>query len=106
MNLLKKLWDDEAGVILSAELVVVGTVAVLGVSVGRKRGREFREPGTAGYRLCHSQSGPELRTSGAGKLPSVHGWLELSAAASGTVVDGIRRCTCRFRRNFADNRDC
>ena len=32
MNLLKKLWDDEAGVILSAELVVVGTVAILGVS--------------------------------------------------------------------------
>lgn len=34
MNLLAKLWQDEAGVILSAEAVVVGTVAVLGVSAG------------------------------------------------------------------------
>ena len=34
MKLLKKLWQDESGVLLSAEAVVVGTVAVVGVSAG------------------------------------------------------------------------
>ena len=54
MNLLKKLWRDEAGVFLSAEAAVVGTVAVLGVSAGAQRcgncrqrrieGRWLRDP--------------------------------------------------------------
>lgn len=30
----KNLWNDEAGVILSAELVLVGTILVLGMIVG------------------------------------------------------------------------
>ena len=34
MNLLAKLWRDEAGVMLSAEAVVVGTVAVVGLTTG------------------------------------------------------------------------
>jgi hypothetical protein len=34
VNMLKKLWNDEAGVILSAELVLVGTILVLGMIVG------------------------------------------------------------------------
>ena len=34
MRLLKTLWNDEAGVVLSAEAVVVGTVAVIGVTAG------------------------------------------------------------------------
>jgi hypothetical protein len=34
MNLLKTLWTDEAGVILSAETVLLGTVGVLGATVG------------------------------------------------------------------------
>ncbi len=32
--MLKSLWNDEAGVILSAELVLVGTILVLGMIVG------------------------------------------------------------------------
>ena len=32
--MLKKLWKDEAGVIVSAELVLVGTILVLGMIVG------------------------------------------------------------------------
>ncbi|MCA9059098.1 MAG: hypothetical protein KDA85_11380 [Planctomycetaceae bacterium] len=32
--MLKALWNDEAGVILSAELVLVGTILVLGMVVG------------------------------------------------------------------------
>jgi hypothetical protein len=34
MNLLRDLWNDESGAILSAEMVTVGTVAVLGTTVG------------------------------------------------------------------------
>ena len=34
MKLLQQLWSDEAGVILSAEAALVGTVAVIGVSTG------------------------------------------------------------------------
>ena len=31
---MKTLWNDEAGVILSAELVLIGTILVLGMIVG------------------------------------------------------------------------
>lgn len=34
MCLLSKLWNDENGVLLSAEAVVVGTVAVVGLTTG------------------------------------------------------------------------
>ncbi|QDT91204.1 hypothetical protein [Gimesia algae] len=34
MNLLKNFWYDEAGLVMSAELVVLGTVGVLGATVG------------------------------------------------------------------------
>jgi hypothetical protein len=33
-TMLKSLWNDEAGVILSAELVLIGTILVLGMLVG------------------------------------------------------------------------
>ena len=32
--MLKKLWSDECGIILSAELVLIGTILVLGMIVG------------------------------------------------------------------------
>ena len=34
MNLLSKFWRDEAGVLLSTEAAIVGTVAVVGISTG------------------------------------------------------------------------
>jgi hypothetical protein len=34
MRLFSKLWNDENGVLLSAEAVVVGTVAVVGLTTG------------------------------------------------------------------------
>jgi len=34
MNLLNRLWRDEAGVLLSTEAVVVGTVGVVGLTAG------------------------------------------------------------------------
>jgi hypothetical protein len=32
--MLKKLWNDECGIILSAELVIIGTILVIGMIVG------------------------------------------------------------------------
>ncbi len=34
MRLWKRLWNDEAGVVMSSELVLLGTVGVLGAGVG------------------------------------------------------------------------
>ena len=34
MKVLRQLWSDECGVLLSAEAVVVGTVAVVGLTTG------------------------------------------------------------------------
>ena len=34
MNILTKLWCDEAGLVMSAETVMLGTVGVLGVVAG------------------------------------------------------------------------
>ena len=34
MNLLKTFWSDEAGLVMSAELVMLGTVGVIGATVG------------------------------------------------------------------------
>lgn len=34
MQLLKRLWEDEAGFVLSAEAVLLGTVGVIGATVG------------------------------------------------------------------------
>lgn len=34
MRLFSKLWNDEAGILLSAEAVIVGTVAVVGLTTG------------------------------------------------------------------------
>ena len=52
MQLLTRLWADEAGVILSAEAAVVGTVAVVGLStglsvVGRSVNEELKDVGIA-----------------------------------------------------------
>jgi len=34
MSLIKRLWNDEAGFVISAELILVATIAVLGLIVG------------------------------------------------------------------------
>ena len=34
MKILQSLWSDESGVILSAELVLIGTILVIGMIVG------------------------------------------------------------------------
>jgi len=40
MSLIKRLWNDEAGFIVSAELVLIGTIAVLGMIVGLSAARD------------------------------------------------------------------
>ena len=34
MNLFKQLWNDEVGVVISAELILVATILVIGMIVG------------------------------------------------------------------------
>ncbi|WP_299468643.1 hypothetical protein [uncultured Gimesia sp.] len=34
MNMLSKFWNDEAGFVVSSDLVLIGTILVLGVVVG------------------------------------------------------------------------
>ena len=34
MGLIAKLWNDEAGFVVSSELVLIGTILVIGVTVG------------------------------------------------------------------------
>ena len=34
MKMMKKLWNDEAGFIVSAELILIATIAVIGLIVG------------------------------------------------------------------------
>ena len=34
MSLIKRLWNDEAGFVVSAELILIATIAVLGLIVG------------------------------------------------------------------------
>lgn len=40
MSLIKRLWNDEAGFVVSAELVLIGTIAVLGMIVGLSAARD------------------------------------------------------------------
>lgn len=52
MNLLKQLWKDEDGVILSAETVLIGTVGVIGLTTGLSAlsnsvNEELKEVGSA-----------------------------------------------------------
>ncbi|MCA9083591.1 MAG: hypothetical protein KDA81_06030 [Planctomycetaceae bacterium] len=70
MNLLKKLWSDEAGVILSAEAAVVGTVAIVGIATGltvvaKGVNEELKEVGFAIRSLDQSYKIPSNSACGA-----------------------------------------
>ena len=39
-NMFKKLWNDEAGLVVSAELVFITTIAVIGMVVGLSTARD------------------------------------------------------------------
>ena len=76
MNLVNELWADERGFILSAEMVTVGTVALLGATVGLKvaeyaTNKELQDFAAAlrGLNQSYSVSGyatPGAATAGSG----------------------------------------
>jgi hypothetical protein len=70
MNLCAKLWRDEAGVLLSAEAVVVGTVAVVGLTTGltvvaKSVNEELQDVAFAIRSLDQSYSIPAIEGCGA-----------------------------------------
>lgn len=70
MNLFTKLWHDEAGVLLSAEAVVVGTVAVVGLTTGltvvaKSVNEELQDVAFAIRSLDQSYSIPAIEGCGA-----------------------------------------
>ena len=70
MNLLAKLWRDETGVLLSAEAVVVGTVAVVGLTTGltvvaKSVNEELQDVAFAIRSLDQSYSIPAIEGCGA-----------------------------------------
>ena len=70
MNLFAKLWRDEAGVLLSAEAVVVGTIAVVGLTTGltvvaKSVNEELQDVAFAIRSLDQSYSIPAIEGCGA-----------------------------------------
>lgn len=70
MNLFAKLWRDEVGVLLSAEAVVVGTVAVVGLTTGltvvaKSVNEELQDVAYAIRSLDQSYSIPAIEGCGA-----------------------------------------
>ncbi len=70
MRLVSKLWHDEAGILLSAEAVVVGTVAVVGLTAGMSVvatsvNEELRDVGYAIRSLDQSYTIPAQKGCGA-----------------------------------------
>lgn len=61
MKLLRKLWKDEAGFIISAELVLVATMLVIGMIVGLTvlRNQVVQELGDLGAALGMISQGYE-----------------------------------------------
>jgi septal ring factor EnvC (AmiA/AmiB activator) len=70
MKLLRELWNDDAGVLLSAEAAVVGTVAVVGVTAGlstvsRSVNEELKDVAYAIRSLDQSYEIPAQKSCGA-----------------------------------------
>ena len=70
MRLYQQLWNDEAGVLLSAEAAILGTVAVVGIGAGvnvvaTSVNEELKEVGYAIRSLDQSYSIP-AQTGGNG----------------------------------------
>ena len=90
--MLKPLWRDEAGVILSAELVLVGTILVIGMLVGLVELQcavvgELSDLGDALGNLDQS-----YQTSG---ITSFKSYGRIKAATAGArYQDGPDTCDC------------
>jgi len=89
-NLLRDLWQEDAGLILSAELVIILTVAVIGMVVGLVNLQnailgEFADLSLAFQSLNQSYSTPTFR--GCWKI-----WGRTSWTAGSTFIDVFDGC--------------
>jgi hypothetical protein len=97
MSLLHALWRDEAGVILSAEMVLLGTIGVVGATVGinaaaKSVNEEMTDFARAMRSLDQSYSVPGYRSCGAWKAGSSYRQedVEVSLRRIEVVEDGER----------------
>lgn len=93
MKILKKLWADEAGVIMSAETVMLGTMGVLAMTAGVSTmatavNSELGEMGQAFRGFDQSFSAPGFRTAFGGSAGQSSGFSGYSAGMSGTMGSG------------------
>ncbi len=96
MKILKRLWQDEAGVVMSAETVMLGTMGVLAMTAGvgtmaTAVNSELGEMGKAFRGFDQSFSAPGFQTSfggrsgGGGRFGGSSGG---AAGMSGTMASG------------------
>ena len=95
MRILSTLWNDEAGVLLSAEAVVVGTVAVVGLTAGLSTvatsvNEELKDVAYAIRSLDQSYS-----------IPAMHGCGAMTAGSSFTqepVKNSLKELDTQFQK--------
>ena len=96
--MLKTLWNDESGVILSAEIVLVGTILVLGMIVGLVALQsaivaELGDLATAFADLDQSYNTSGFSTSGTGHAAGVKA---RTAGANYADVNDDAFCDCNL----------
>lgn len=93
MKILKRLWADEIGVVMSAETVMLGTMGVLSMTAGigtmaTAVNSELGEMGQAFRGFDQSFSAPGFRTSFGGSSGGAGGFSGNSTGLSGTRGSG------------------
>jgi hypothetical protein len=91
--MLKKLWNDEAGALLSAEFVLLATILVLGAIVGLKAVQEavVTELADVGAAVASiNQSYSWFQTTGHSSFTAGSAFSDLGdfCDATGTLADG------------------
>ncbi len=91
--MLKALWNDESGVILSAEIVLIGTILVLGMIVGMVELQCAVVAELSDLSSAFGNFNQSFQTSGFGSIKGYGGWFK--ARTYGAAY-----------RDFADMCDC
>jgi hypothetical protein len=98
MKLFRRLWSDEAGVLVSAEAVVVGTVGIIGLTAGLSAvstavNEELKDMAFAIRSLDQSYSVPGMKGCGAWTAGSCYQQepVKESLKELNTVVDKAER---------------
>ena len=84
MNIFTRFLQDERGFVLSAEAVLLGTVGVIGATVGLGAVAE-----SVNDELTVPQPGPELQGRGQLALRSMGGWIAVHPDSCRAVAQGI-----------------